>query len=81
MKAIVFFEGKEVCQVEYDYVKRQYDGLLEFYLNEKKVADFTIGYSYLIIPEKIPLTESEILEWKAKITHATEGLKIKWWQF
>ena len=80
MKAIIFFEGKEVCQVEYDRVTN-FAGQLDFFMGKEMIAFFAKGHSYLVIAEKIPLTEAEILEWKAKITHATEKLKVKWWQF
>ena len=47
MKAIVFFEGKEVCQVECDR-HVQFGGQVTFYLNDEIVGDFCEGYCFVI---------------------------------
>ncbi len=50
MKAIVFFEGKEVCQVECDR-HDQFGNEITFYLNDVIVGSFSDGYCFSIYPE------------------------------
>ena len=79
MKAIVYFEEKEVCRIEFDKVSN-FAGQLDFFMEKELIAFFAKGHSYLIIPKIIPLTEAEILELEAKIADAKKSLKLKWWQ-
>ena len=50
MKAIVFFKGKEVCQIECDR-HENFDNQLTFYLKDELVGDFRDGYCFCIYPE------------------------------
>jgi hypothetical protein len=51
MKAIVFFEGKEVCQVECDK-HVQFDNGVIFSLNDVIVGSFSEGYCFVIDQNK-----------------------------
>ena len=62
MKAIVFFEGKEVCQVECDK-HNQFDDEIVFYLNDVIVGSFCYGYCFVIDQnknERFYVTEEDI---------------------
>lgn len=81
MTAVIYFEGREVCKIEYDRVLTG-DNILIFSLDSKEVADFTAGYSYVVISEeKIKQDKTECLQIIADITYGLEREnKRKWWQ-
>ncbi len=62
MKAIVFFEAKEVCRVEFDRHERL-DNEFNFYLNGVIVGSFCYGYCFVIDQnknERFYVTEADI---------------------